>query len=119
MRDFRKLKVWEKAHQLTLAVYLATRAFPKDELYGLTSQARRSSASIGGNIAEGCGRSGKREFARYLDIASGSAAELEYHLLLAGDLHFLDNRVCQQLQAKVCEVKQMLTSLLRTIRSED
>jgi four helix bundle protein len=116
MRDFRKLQVWEKSRRLTLAVYLATKAFPRDELYGLTSQLRRSSASVPSNIAEGCGRSGAKEFARFLDIAAGSAVELEYHLLLAQDLHYLDNATCSQLAARAREVKRMLTSLLQKLR---
>jgi four helix bundle protein len=89
VRDFRELKVWEKAHQLTLDIYRVTTILPKDELYGLTSQIRRSCASIPANIAEGCGRSGEAEFARFLQRAMGSACELEYHLLLARDLNFL------------------------------
>src|SRR3990170_6872922 len=89
MKDFRELKVWEKAHRLTLMVYKATAAFPRDELYGLTGQIRRSCASIPANIAEGCGRSGDSELARFLQIAMGSASELEYHLLLGRDLGLL------------------------------
>src|SRR5713226_5621353 len=89
MRDFRELKVWEKAHGLTLAVYTATARFPKEELYGLTTQIRRSCASIPANLAEGCCRSGDVEFARFLQIAMGSASELEYHVLLAHDLKIL------------------------------
>ncbi len=89
MRDFRSLKVWEKAHHLTLAVYKATGAFPKEEVYGLTSQMRRACASIPANIAEGCGRSGIAELTRFLHIALGSASELEYHVILAHDLAFL------------------------------
>jgi four helix bundle protein len=83
MKDFRNLKVWEKAHGLTLAVYKASGRFPRQELFGLTSQMRRCSASIGANIAEGCGKLGNNEFHRYLQIASGSASELDYHFLLA------------------------------------
>lgn len=80
MRDFRELKVWEKSHQLTLAIYKITAIFPREELYGLTIQIRRASASIPANIAEGCGRNGVAELARFLHIAMGSASELEYHL---------------------------------------
>ena len=80
MRDFRKLSVWEKSHQLTLGVYRATAGFPQREMYGLTSQLRRSCASIPANISEGSGRDGEKDFARYLTIASGSASETEYHL---------------------------------------
>jgi len=89
MKDFRDLNVWEKSHKLTLEIYVATAGFPRSELYGLTSQIRRCSASIGANIAEGCGKRGNNEFQRYLQIASGSASELDYHLLLARDLGFL------------------------------
>ncbi|MGA9994068.1 MAG: four helix bundle protein, partial [Pyrinomonadaceae bacterium] len=89
MRDFREFKVWVKSHDLTLEVYKVTAAFPKEELYGLTSQIRRASASIPANIAEGCGRSGNPELCRFLQISMGSASELEYHLLLAHDLKFL------------------------------
>ncbi len=88
MGDFRNLEVWRKAHGLTLAVYQATTSFPKEELYGLTSQIRRAAASIPANLCEGCGRNGNAEFARYCSIALGSANELEYHLLLAHDLNF-------------------------------
>jgi four helix bundle protein len=119
MRDFRKLKVWEKAHQLTLAVYRATRVFPKEELYGLTAQARRASASIPCNIAEACGRHGAKEFARFLDIAAGSASELEYHLLLARDLGLLAGPEHARLAGETRQVKQMLTVLLQRVRSPD
>lgn len=78
MKDFKKLKAWEKSHQLTLAIYKVTRSFPKDELYGLTSQMRRASVSIPANIAEGCGRGSDAELARFCHIAMGSASELEY-----------------------------------------
>jgi len=91
MRDFKKLNVWRKAHLLTLEVYKATAGFPRDELYGLTSQVRRACVSIPANIAEGYGRDGEAEFGRFLRIALGSASELEYHLCLAFDLKFLKN----------------------------
>ncbi len=116
MRDFKTLKVWERAHRLTLAVYQATAAFPKDELYGLTSQLRRSAASVAANIAEGCGRDGDAELARFLQIAMGSASELEYHLLLARDLKLLSERDQKLLVANVTEVKRMLATFIRTIR---
>ncbi len=83
MEDFKNLKVWKKAHELTLMLYRLTRAFPKDEIYGLTSQIRRSAASVEANIAEGCGRRSDPELRRFLQIARGSASELECHLLLA------------------------------------
>jgi len=85
MRDFREIRVWEKAHALTLEIYKATSKFPKEETYGLTSQLRRASSSIPANIAEGFGRGGNAEQARFLQIGMGSACELEYHILLAKD----------------------------------
>src|SRR5213594_2055511 len=118
MRDFRELKVWEKAHNLTLAVYKATASFPKDELYGLTSQIRRSCASIAANIAEGCGRSGEAELARFLHIALGSASALEYHLLLTRDLAFLGHKDYEHLANEVTEVKRMLTSFIQKLNAD-
>ena len=91
MKDFRELKVWEKAHSLTLNVYKITKVFPKEELYGLTSQIRRSSSSIATNIAEGCGRNSAADFARFLQIAIGSASELEYQIQLVYDLEIISN----------------------------
>jgi four helix bundle protein len=118
MKDFRDLKVWEKAHRLTLNVYVATSKFPKEELYGLTSQIRRCSASIAANIAEGCGRRGNGEFHRFLQIASGSASELDYHLLLANDLKFLQQLQYQELSKGLLEVRRMLTSLIVKVEAE-
>jgi four helix bundle protein len=83
VQSFKNLKVWEKAHVLTLDVYKSSKSFPRDEIYGLTSQMRRSAASIGANIAEGSCRKGDCEFGRFLQIAMGSASELEYHLISA------------------------------------
>jgi len=77
MRDFRGLSVWENSHSLTLLIYKSTSSFPKEELYGLTSQMRRSASSIPSNIAEGCGRDSQPQLARFLNIAFGSASELE------------------------------------------
>lgn len=111
MRDFRELKVWQKAHELTLAVYRATTSFPRDELYGLTSQLRRCSSSIPANIAEGCGRNGEAEFARFCSIAMGSASELEYHLLLAKDLTLIKPEDHTPLAERAVELKRMLTAL--------
>jgi four helix bundle protein len=80
MKDFRTLAVWEKAHHFTLAIYRLSKTFPKEELFGLTSQIRRAAASIPTNIAEGCGRSTDPDFARFLQIAFGSACEVESDL---------------------------------------
>ena len=116
MQDFRELKVWEKSHSLALAVYRATTKFPRDELYGLTSQMRRAAVSVPSNIAEGCGRAGGPDFARHLQIAAGSASELEYFLILTGDLELLDRDEKQRLAGEVTEVKRMLTSLIQKVR---
>jgi four helix bundle protein len=109
MQNFKKLKVWEKGHQLTLVVYRLTARFPKEELYGLTSQMRRASVSIVSNIAEGCGRDGRPDFGRFLQLATGSASELEYQLLLAYNLNYLKPEEYQDTEKAVVEVKRMLT----------
>jgi four helix bundle protein len=116
VKDFRELKVWDKAHRMTLGIYRATALFPKEERYGLTSQLRRAASSIPANIAEGCGRNSDAEFAHFLQIAMGSASETEYHLLLARDLGILSPEDHQPLNTAVIEIKKMLTSLLKTIR---
>jgi len=117
MEDFKDLKVWTKAHELTLVVYRRTRVFPKEEMYGLTSQLRRAAASIGANIAEGCGRRSDGEMKRFLQIARGSASELEYHFHLARDLQLLDNDEFKNLEGKVLEVQRMLASLVQRLQA--
>src|SRR6266436_1183766 len=111
MKDFRELKVWERGHKLTLTSYKITSAFPKHELFGLTSQIRRCSSSIPANIAEGCGRLGNAELHRFLQIACGSANEMEYHLLLAKDLGYLNEETYLILDQQLAEVKRMLVAL--------
>ena len=118
MKDFRQLKVWQKAHALTLEIYRITGEFPRSERYGLTSQLRRSVSSVPSNIAEGCGRGTDADFARFLQIALGSASEVEYQLLLSHDLGFLPTPVHQAVEERTTEVKRMLTSLLRKLRAE-
>jgi four helix bundle protein len=112
MQDFHNLKVWEKAHRMTLDVYRNTGRFPQHE----TSQIRRASASIGANIAEGCGR-GDGEFGRFLQIAVGSASELQYHLLLSRDLGFLAPDDYTRISAEATDVKKMLVTLLAKVRA--
>ena len=116
MKDFRNLQVWHKAHDLTLKIYKATEAFPDREAYGLTSQIRRASVSIPTNIAEGCGRTTDREFARFLEIAVASACEVEYQLLLSHDLHYLQDAIYNTLADSVVEIKRMLATLIKTVR---
>lgn len=117
MQSFRNLQVWAKSHQLTLDVYASSKAFPREEMYGLTSQMRRASASIGMNIAEGCCRKGNVELGRFLQIAMGSASELEYQVLLAHDLDYLRNPGYERLAAQVVEVKRMLSSLMQKVKA--
>ncbi len=119
MQNFRNLKVWEKSHALTLAVYRATSHFPKRELYGLTSQIRPASASIPANIAEDCGKGGRAELGRFLQVSMGSASELEYHLLLAHDLLHRDDGEYRMLEGQVIEVKRMLASLVLNLRTDN
>lgn len=115
MRDFKTLQVWQKAHQLVLAVYKATAAFPQEETYGLTSQIRRACVSIPTNIAEGCGRSGDAELARFCSIAMGSASELEYQLLLSYELGFLGQANYSQLDQSLIEIKRMLNTFIHKL----
>ena len=115
MEDFKNLKVWGKAHLLTLAIYEITRKFPREEVFGLTSQVRRASASIGANIAEGCGRRSDPEMKRFVQIARGSANELEYHLLLAVDLQLLPVEEFKDLEGKTLEIQRMLAALTQRL----
>lgn len=118
MKDFRDLKVWERAHLLTLSIYKSTAGFPRDWRFGLTRQLRSCSASVGANIAEGCGKRGNGEFQRFLQIASGSASELDYHLLLARDLGFLGEDEYKMLLQDLTQMRRMLTSLLQKVNTE-
>lgn len=115
MQDFKQVKAWEKSHLLTVLVYQDTQDFPKEELYGLTSQIRRSAISIPSNIAEGCGRGSDAELARFLRIAMGSACELEYQLLLACDLKYLPKLRHDDLTRRVVEIQRMLAAFLKKL----
>ena len=117
MKDFRSLKVWEKAHELTLAIYEATREFPKHEIYGVTSQIQRAAVSVPTNIAEGCGKDSDAELKRYFLIAMGSSSELEYLLLLARDLGYLPAESYQILQSKLIEVRKMLNAFIQHLKN--
>ncbi|MBM3123183.1 MAG: four helix bundle protein [Chloroflexi bacterium] len=114
MKDFRKLKVWDRSHRLAIAVYGATTRFPRSEVFGLTSQMRRAAVSIPSNLAEGCGRRTDAELSRFSDIALGSASELEYQILLARDLGYLDE-ASAGLGSEVVEVKRMLGGFIRQL----
>ena len=115
MQNYKRLEVWQASHLLAVDVYKFTNSFPKDELYGLTAQIRRSCVSIPSNIAEGCGREGNTELGRYLQISLGSANELEYQLLLASELKLLSTKDYETLDNLVNKVKGMLISLIQKL----
>ena len=116
MGDFKKLEVWKAAHILACDVYSSTRGFPKTEAYGLTSQLRRSAASIPANLAEGCGRNGDVEFGRFVRISLGLAAELEYHLILSRDTGLLSEASYTRLSAQARRIQGMLAGLRRALK---
>ncbi|HET9840163.1 MAG TPA: four helix bundle protein [Candidatus Angelobacter sp.] len=118
MRNYRELQVWSKAHNLTLELYRVSRTFPREEIYGLTSQLRRAAVSIGANLAEGCGRRTSSELARFVRIAMGSASELDYHILLCRDLDFMSNDDFTSSTAKLTEIRKMLTSFLSSVEEQ-
>lgn len=118
MKDFRTLTVWQRSHELTLSIYQQTSTFPKEELFGLTSQIRRACSSIPANIAEGCGRGSDGDFQRFLQIAFGSANELDYHWLLARDLRIIDESNYDIINGSIVEIKRMLASLIRKVQSD-
>lgn len=119
MQDYHKLQVWQKSHQLTLRVYRVTTSFPKTEVFGLTSQMRRAAASIELNIAEGCGREGKAELARFLRMALGSASELECQTEIARDLGYVTHEEAAGWLIAATEIKRMLTGLLKRLKTDD
>jgi four helix bundle protein len=117
MKDFHSLKVWEKAHALTLAIYKSTEQFPKQELYSLTNQVQRAAVSVPANIAEGCGKDSDAELKRYFTIAMGSASELEYLILLAHDLGYLQPNIYQTLQNDLIETRKMLNAFIQKLKA--
>ena len=117
MQHFRNLDVWKRSHDLTLSVYRITKSFPDDERYGLISQLRRGAVSIPANLAEGCGRGSDADFGRFVQNAMGSSTEVEYELLLAKDLTYLNPDQYISLNDEITGIKRMLTSLLRRLRT--
>jgi four helix bundle protein len=115
MKDFRKLDVWHKAHQLAVQIYKVTEKFPSSEIYGLTSQLRRAGVSIPTNLAEGCGRSSDPDLARFIGMAMGSASEVEYLLLLTRELGLLDRETSHALETQIVEIKKMLAALIKSV----
>lgn len=118
VKNFRDIKVWEKAHALTLTIYRLTKTFPPSEQYGITSQMKRAAISIPTNIAEGCCRSSDTEFARFLEIAFASASELEYLLLLSNDLQLIDEPSYSATTTQAEQVKRMLYSFIQRLKEQ-
>jgi four helix bundle protein len=115
MRNFRELAIWQKGHELCLRIYKVTSSFPKEEMYGITSQMRRSASSIPTNIAEGCGRNSNPDFKRFLIISSGSGSELEYQIQLAKDLKFITDEQFVSLTNDVIEIRKMIYSFSKKL----
>ena len=116
MKDFHTLTIWQLSHQFTLEIYRVTAQYPKDELFALVSQMRRSSSSIPTNIAEGCGRGTDADFAHFLQIALGSASEIEYQILLSADLNYISREEAAALTKDIIEIKKMLVSFITKVR---
>lgn len=116
MRDYKKLMIWERSHALTLDIYKITKSFPKDELYGLTSQIRRAAVSIPTNMAEGSGRDSEVDFKRYLQISMGSACELEYLIFLSNCLEYISEETYEKISTEIESIKKMISSFITKIR---
>lgn len=115
MRNFLDLSIWLKSHSFTLKIYSTTKNFPREEMFGLISQMRRSSSSIPTNIAEGCGRNSNPDFKRFLVIASGSSSELEYQLILCRDLNYISEFTFKELQNDLIEIRKMIYAFINNI----
>ncbi len=117
MKDYRQLEIWQRSHRLTLEIYRVTKSFPKDELFGVTSQMRRAATSIPANIAEGCGRDSEAELKRFLDIAHGSASELDYFILLSHELGYLSAELHAPLAQELSQLKRMIGAFSRKLKA--
>ena len=118
MRAFKKYDIWQLSHHLTLEVYKITSLFPKEEMYGITSQLRRASSSVPTNISEGCGRNSDAEFNQFLNIALGSASETEYLLILSKDLKYIEENIFIDLETKINSIKSKIYSLKNKLKSQ-
>jgi four helix bundle protein len=116
MRDFTKLEIWQRSHQLTVKIYLLSKSFPKDEMFGLTSQMRRSASSVPTNIAEGCGRSTNPQTRNFFDIALGSLSELQYQIMLCKDLNFIPESFAAELLAEANEIRRMIYAYIQKLK---
>ncbi len=115
MHRFKELKVWQKGRYLVKDIYLTTKKFPDEELYGITSQIRRSAVSIPANIAEGCGRNTNPDLNRFLDISNGSAFELETLMILSSDLDFITDEEFLRIDSQIQEIQKMIYSFKQTL----
>lgn len=119
MQDYHNLAMWQKSHLLTLKIYSITKScFPKDELFGQTNQIRRAAASIPTNIAEGCGRNSRAELAQFLNIAAGSASEVEYEILLAKDTGYITDEQYEELSRDITNIRSMIKKYMNQLRSK-
>ena len=118
MQNYKELKVWEKSHLLVLDIYRITAKFPKEEIFGITSQIRRSAASIPANIAEGCGKNSQLDMANFLNISLGSANETDYFLLLCKDLKYISEADFFELENTINTIKAMLINLITKVRNK-
>jgi len=119
MKDFREMQVWNKGHKLALEIYKLTTGFPREEVFGLSSQIRRAAVSIPTNIAEGCGRGSPKELKQFLKISMGSASEVEYQILLSYELCYMDRKKYDNLKSDIQEVKKMLRNQKSVVRNQN
>ena len=117
MLNFKELSIWQRSHQLTIEIYKATQQFPKEEIFGLTSQIRRAVSSIPTNIAEGCGRRTNAELINFLNIASGSASEVEYEILLAREVGYISAEQCDAWTKELGEIRSMIAAYMKRLKS--
>jgi four helix bundle protein len=117
VKDFREIVAWQRSHALTLEIYRLTAKFPKEEVFSLTNQMRRAASSIPANISEGCGRDGDPELKRFMNIALGSACELDYFILLAGDLGYIQSKDQTKLAAEILEIRRMLGGFIQKLKA--
>jgi len=115
MNNYKELKIWQKSVELAVKVYQITKDFPKEELYGITSQIRRSAISIASNIAEGAGRNSKKDFNNFLGISNGSICELETQLIIAQQVNFVNQQVLESVQQEIVEIQKMNWSLKKSL----
>ena len=118
MHDFRRLKVWQLSRELAVATDDLTRRFPRADRGVVAGQLRRAALSVPANIAEGCGKSSRKDTVRFLQVALGSAKEAENHILIASDLHYVHPKACEEMLAKIFSIQRMLIGLMRNLPDE-